>query len=63
MKVKQFYDKALAHGSYAVLSEGEIALIDPGRDPKPYLDFAEEKQEKIPAVICFIVRFRLALLR
>jgi len=50
MKVKQFYDKALAHGSYAILSEGEIALIDPARDPKPYLDFAEENEAQIIAI-------------
>ena len=50
MKVEQFYDKALGHGSYAILSEGEIALVDPGRDPKPYLDFAKAHQAKITMV-------------
>ncbi|WPP49784.1 MBL fold metallo-hydrolase [Catalinimonas niigatensis] len=50
MKVKQFYDEALAHGSYAILSGGEIALIDPGRDPQPYLEFAQEHSAKIVAV-------------
>ncbi len=50
MKVEQFYDKALGHGSYAILSEGEVALVDPGRDPKPYLDFAKAHQAKITKV-------------
>lgn len=50
MKVEQFYDKALAHASYAIESNGEIALVDPGRDPQPYLDFAKAKEGKIVAV-------------
>ncbi|MEK6480627.1 MBL fold metallo-hydrolase [Catalinimonas sp. 4WD22] len=50
MNVKQFYDEALAHGSYAILSEGEVALIDPARDTQPYLDFAREHGAKIIAV-------------
>ena len=29
MNIKQFYDEGLAHASYAVLSEGKIALVDP----------------------------------
>ncbi len=40
MEIKQFYDKSLAHASYAVLSDGEIALIDPARDPSQYYEFA-----------------------
>nr|WKN35671.1 MBL fold metallo-hydrolase [Tunicatimonas sp. TK19036] len=50
MEVKQFYDKALAHGSYAIVSEGQVALVDPARDPQPYLDFAHDHQAKIVAV-------------
>lgn len=51
MEIKQFEDKNLAHYSYAILSKGEIALIDPARDPKPYYDFASDNQAKIKAVI------------
>lgn len=51
MEIKQFYDKNLAHASYAVLSEKEIALIDPERNPKQYYDFAEANNAKIKAVI------------
>lgn len=50
MKVEQFFDKALAHGSYAIVSEKEVALVDPGRDPQPYLDFAKKYNAKIVAV-------------
>jgi len=51
MKIEQFYDKGLAHASYAILSEGQVALVDPGRDPKPYLDYAAAHNAKIVAVI------------
>jgi len=51
MEIKQFYDETLAHASYAIISEGEIALVDPARDPQPYYDYAEEKKGHIVAVI------------
>lgn len=51
MKIEQFFDKGLAHLSYAILSDGEVALIDPARNPMPYYDFAEKHQAKIVAVI------------
>lgn len=47
MEIKQFEDKNLAHYSYAIYSEGEIALIDPARNPQPYYDFAKEKMRKL----------------
>jgi glyoxylase-like metal-dependent hydrolase (beta-lactamase superfamily II)/rhodanese-related sulfurtransferase len=51
MEIKQFIDKNLAHYSYAILSNGEIALFDPARNPQPYYDFAEQHNAKITAVI------------
>ncbi|RYF23551.1 MAG: MBL fold metallo-hydrolase, partial [Flavobacteriales bacterium] len=39
--IEQFQDKGLAHFSYAVLVNGKIILMDPGRNPKPYLDYAK----------------------
>jgi len=51
MKIEQFYDKGLAHASYAVLSNKEIILIDPARNPKPYYEFAEQNNAKIVGVI------------
>ncbi|MBC2839332.1 rhodanese-like domain-containing protein [Robiginitalea sp. SC105] len=50
MKIRQFEDKPLAHYSYAILSEGKIALVDPSRDPMPYYRFAEEHNARITAV-------------
>ena len=51
MEIKQFEDKNLAHFSYAIVSNGEVALIDPARDPQPYYDFAKQNNAKIIAVI------------
>ena len=51
MEIKQFEDKNLAHFSYAILSKGEIALIDPARNPQPYYDFAKQHNAKITAVV------------
>ncbi|WKN32919.1 MBL fold metallo-hydrolase [Porifericola rhodea] len=51
MKVKQFYDEGLAHASYAIISEGKVAVVDPARNPKPYQDFAQQNNAKIVAVL------------
>ncbi len=51
MEIKQFEDKSLAHYSYAVVSKGEMAVIDPARDPKPYYDYAEENNATLTTVI------------
>ena len=51
MEIKQFEDKNLAHYSYAVISNGEVALIDPSRNPQPYYDFSKQHNAKITAVI------------
>lgn len=50
MIIKQFKDDPLAHYSYAIVSEGEMALVDPSRNPKQYYKFAEENNAKIVAV-------------
>lgn len=51
MNIQQFYDEGLAHASYAILSEGKMALVDPGRNPQPYYDYAAAAEAKIVAVI------------
>lgn len=51
MEIKQFEDKNLAHYSYAIISNGEVALIDPARNPQPYYDFAKQHNAKITTVI------------
>ncbi len=51
MEIKQFEDQNLAHYSYAIVSKGEMALIDPSRNPQPYYDFAKQHHAKITTVI------------
>lgn len=51
MKIEQFYDKGLAHASYAIVSEGEMAVIDPARDPQEYYNYAERNNARITAII------------
>ncbi|GGD82025.1 MBL fold metallo-hydrolase [Planktosalinus lacus] len=50
MTIKQFKDEPLAHYSYAIVSEGEMALIDPSRNPLQYYAYAEAQNAKIVAV-------------
>lgn len=51
MVINQFYDKGLAHASYAVIRTGKMIVIDPGRDPQPYYDFAILHEADIVGVI------------
>jgi glyoxylase-like metal-dependent hydrolase (beta-lactamase superfamily II)/rhodanese-related sulfurtransferase len=51
MKIKQFEYKPLTHYSYAIVSNGEMAIIDPQRDPKEYYAFARANEANIVAVI------------
>jgi glyoxylase-like metal-dependent hydrolase (beta-lactamase superfamily II)/rhodanese-related sulfurtransferase len=51
MIIHQFYDKGLAHGSYAVIRLGKMVVIDPARDPQPYYDFASFNNADIVGVI------------
>jgi hydroxyacylglutathione hydrolase len=51
MIIHQFYDKSLAHASYAVVRTGKMILIDPARDPRPYYDFATLHEADIVGVI------------
>lgn len=51
MDVIQFEDKNLAHYSYSVISNGEIAVIDPSRNPQPYYDLEKDYDARIVAVI------------
>lgn len=51
MNIHQFYDNNLSHASYAILSGKVIALVDPGRDPQPYYDFAAENEATITHVL------------
>jgi hydroxyacylglutathione hydrolase len=51
MIIQQFYDKGLAHASYAVVRTGKMIVIDPARDPQPYYDFAAQHNADITGVI------------
>lgn len=51
MEIRQFEYKPLAHYSYAIVSNGEMAVIDPERNPLQYYAFAQEHEAKIVAVI------------
>lgn len=51
MEIKQFENKNLSHYAYAILSNGEMALVDPARNPQPYYDFAKQHHAKITTVI------------
>ncbi|HYK75823.1 MAG TPA: MBL fold metallo-hydrolase [Daejeonella sp.] len=51
MLIQQFYDKGLAHASYAIISEREMMVIDPARNPEPYFEFAKRHHAKITGVI------------
>ncbi|GGG40852.1 MBL fold metallo-hydrolase [Croceivirga lutea] len=47
MKIEQIYTGCLAQGAYYIESEGEVAVIDPLREVKPYLERAEKANSKI----------------
>lgn len=51
MIIHQFEDKNLAHFSYAIVSKGQMAVIDPARNPQPYYDFAIAQKAKITTII------------
>ncbi len=47
MKVEQIYTGCLAQGAYYIESKGEVALIDPLREVKPYINRAKLDDAKI----------------
>jgi glyoxylase-like metal-dependent hydrolase (beta-lactamase superfamily II) len=51
MIIHQFEDKNLAHYSYAIVSKGEMAVVDPARNPQPYYDFAISQKARITTII------------
>lgn len=51
MEIIQSEDKNLAHYSYSIISNGEMTVIDPARNPKIYYDLAKQHEAKIVAVI------------
>jgi hydroxyacylglutathione hydrolase len=51
MEIKQWEDSYLSHFSYGILSEKKIVLIDPSRNPLPYLEFAKANDATIVGII------------
>lgn len=51
MNIKQFEYKPLSHYSYAIISNGKMAIIDPERNPEQYYAFAKANNAEIVAVI------------
>ena len=47
MTITQIYTGCLAQGAYYIESDGEAAVIDPLRSPRPYLERAEEAGARI----------------
>jgi len=53
MQIKQWEDKNLSQFSYGILSDCEkkVILIDPSRNPQPYLDWTKENNAQIIGII------------
>lgn len=47
MKIEQLYTGCLAEAAYYIESNGEVAIVDPLRDPQPYIDQAKENNATI----------------
>ncbi len=51
MYVKQLYTNCLAHAAYYIESDKEAVVIDPLRNPEPYLELAKERGAKIKYIL------------
>ncbi|RRB01222.1 MBL fold metallo-hydrolase [Larkinella rosea] len=51
MKIEQIYTGCLAQGAYYIESEGEVAIIDPLREIKPYVEKAAQAGATIKYVL------------
>ncbi len=47
MRIEQIYTGCLAQGAYFIESNGEVAIIDPLRNPEPYIKKAESSNAQI----------------
>lgn len=50
MKIEQLYTNCLAEAAYYIESEGEVAIIDPLREYKPYIEMAKANNSTIKYV-------------
>ena len=51
MKLEQIYTGCLAQGAYYIMSEGEVAIIDPLREVEPYIQKAGLDKANIKYVL------------
>ncbi|WP_019986619.1 MBL fold metallo-hydrolase [Rudanella lutea] len=51
MKIEQIYTGCLAEAAYYIESAGEVAIIDPLREPQPYIDRATADGARIKYVL------------
>ena len=51
MKIEQIYTGCLAQGAYYIMSEGEVAIIDPLREVEPYIQKAALDKANIKYVL------------
>lgn len=51
MKIEQIYTGCLAQGAYYIMSEGEVAIIDPLREVEPYINKAAIDKSTIKYVL------------
>jgi len=51
MKVEQIYTGCLAEAAYYIESNGEVAIIDPLRETKPYMEKAVQNNAKIKYIL------------
>jgi hydroxyacylglutathione hydrolase len=51
MKVEQIYTGCLAQGAYYIMSEGEVAIIDPLREVEAYIQKAKLDNAQIKYVL------------
>ena len=50
MKIEQLYTKCLSQGSYYIISDSEVAIIDPLRETNQYIEKAKRDNAKIKYV-------------
>tara|TARA_R110002072_G_scaffold256508_2_gene415335 strand:+ start:499 stop:1905 length:1407 start_codon:yes stop_codon:yes gene_type:complete len=51
MKIEQIYTGCLAQGAYFIESDGEVAIIDPLREVKPYLEKVAKANAKVKYIL------------
>ena len=51
VKVQQFHDAPLGHFSYAIAVDGQGIVVDPGRDPRPYLEWLAQQGARLTTIL------------